>query len=147
MNPKFILTFGIRYSTECHPSNRIVHPQGYVALIADSRDHALFMAHEIFDGHFAEVKEEWDFNSDNYPLGELARYVQREAFTEPDVVVTENGKIILRGSPRIWTPGDANVLAQQIQEAAGAAVAQVAAAAADAARIAEVGVKKHDDMF
>lgn len=147
MNPVFLVTFGLRYKTECHPSNRIVHPEGYVGIVAPNRDHARYLAHELYDGHFAEVREEWEIDPANYPLGELVRYVSGEELVEPDVVVTENGKLILRGSPRVWSPGEASALAERINDAANTAVQQVAAAAADAARLAEVGVKKHDDMF
>lgn len=147
MNPHFLMTFGIRYSTECHPSNRIVHPKGYVTLVAESRDAALFMAHEIFDGHFAEVREEWEVNTANYPLGEIARYVQGEPYTEPDAVITDNGMLLVRGMPRVFTPGEATALANLIADQAVQAVSITAEKAAARARLAEAGVKKHDDMF
>lgn len=151
MNPVFYVTFGQKYASEPHPANRIAHPDGYVAIAAANVQVARKAAFIIYDGHFAEVREEWDIKFDKYPLGEIRRFHldtdSIEPEDEPDVVITDDGKLLVRGMPRVFTPGEATKLANLIADQATQAVAITAERAANAARLAEAGVKKHDDMW
>ena len=151
MNPTFFITFGIKYSTECHPAYRIAHPDGYVAVVADNQQVAMQLAHIVYDGHFAEVRPEWDFKTDRYPLGEIRRFHvgtdSLEPSEEPQVVITEDGRLLVRGIPQVFTPGEATKFANLIADQAVQAVSITAEKAAARARLTEAGVKKHDDMF
>ncbi|AYD87380.1 hypothetical protein SEA_VALENTINIPUFF_85 [Microbacterium phage ValentiniPuff] len=149
MIPMFYVTFGLEYGSTAHDAKQHAHPEGFVTIAADNRDQAKFMADYVYGaGGTANVYTDVEFNGERYPLGELAHFIAgQEPETAPDVLVTENGKLLILGVPRVWTPGEATKFANDIADAAVRAVERIAAEAADAARLAEVGVKRHDDMW
>jgi len=144
---EFIGTFGVKYSSEPHPSGHLVHPDGYVTLEAPDANAANRMMHFHYTAAFAFVKSVEDFDPTRYPMGELTRIVMGEDPIEPAVLVTEDGRILLRGRVGALTPGAASTLAEQLQSAARLAVDVVKNRAAETQRLAEAGGPKHVDMW
>jgi hypothetical protein len=71
----YMLTFGIRYATEPHPTFSTAHPDGWVTIEAPNEQYARKLAHWIFGPAWAFLYSESTFEQSKhlFPRGEIAR--------------------------------------------------------------------------
>jgi hypothetical protein len=148
MNPTFIVTFGIQYRDQAHPSGRRVHPDGYVAITAEGEKRARQLAEYLYAHEFAFIYPEGSFNFDKYPLGELEHFIDGQGIQPPEqITITANGKILLLPDFDAMSPAVARALAATLTDAAERAEGVTRAVAEVERRISTAGEKRHDDMF
>lgn len=69
--PKFNVTFGVQYSREPHPTLGIIHPNGYVSIIAEDEESARSEIFRLIGPSWAFIYPEGEITPALYPLGEL----------------------------------------------------------------------------
>lgn len=69
--PKFNVTFGLKYSREPHPKLGIIHPNGYVSIIAEDEESAREEIFRLIGESWGFMYPEGKITPALYPLGEL----------------------------------------------------------------------------
>lgn len=52
----WLITFGQRFARETHPTSRIIHPDGVVAIYAENEEHARKIAFKHFGKNWSTVR-------------------------------------------------------------------------------------------
>lgn len=85
---KFFVTFGQQYRQEKHPIFGGIHPDGYIIVESENKEHAILIVEEVFKQEYSNIYTEEEISNEKlksyFPIGNL-KTINAKNFQDEDL--------------------------------------------------------------